>query len=413
MKIIAFVIIVFISLDSFGQNRFNESFENSDYIDYKCGIFYSSNASFSFYSDSTFLFLQLKQDYDAFSESYSSGQYSLHNDTVILKSLKNDSNLVQYNNFERKHKNGRDLISEYYVFYDFSGKKLLLNNNTLKADTILGCFDNFYSNKLKKKISISVNCIIPSNIFPSKSDLLIKPKDSTFYVYQKIGRYTHSFEPLKQNDTIIIYDVDSSRFIVKSYKYRDYLKPDTIIYSKQDRLESILKYSIIPHESCPNDLIKGVNIGDLDYSYGIPINIKTYVKEHTELSFKKCQKMLLCANFFEDLKVSYSDSIELICKPNQVFELMNIIGIKYVNEIFTTFKFSPIFKKQKNKSDFLISKPGFSNDKIFALITMKSNRVNEPTRTLLFERRMYNYELIGEITDKEIKLNDKTFFIEK
>jgi hypothetical protein len=413
MKIIAFLIIGIISADLYGQGRFNETFENFDYIDYKCGIFYTRDAKFCFYPDSAFLFLQLKRNYDALIESYSSGQYSLHNDTIILTSLKNDSNLVQCNYFERKHKNGRDIIPENSGFNDFSEKKLFLDNGTLKADTLLGYFDSFYSNRLKKKIGITVNCIIPFNISPSKSDLLIKPKDSTFYVYQKTGKYTHPFGPLKLNDTILIMDVDSSIFIVKSYKYRDFLKPDTIIYSKHDKLEFTLKYSTIPHESCPNDIIKAVNIGDLDYSFGVPVNIKTYVKEHTGLSTRKCLKMLLNSNLFEGLKVSYSDSIELKYQPNQIFELMNMMGIRYVNEIFTKYK-SPFEKKKyKRKNDYLISMPGFSNDKLFALITIQSIKDKETSRTLLFERRIYDYELIGELTDNELNLKGKSYFIEK
>ncbi len=395
------LLLLSINLILSGQNNFSGSFSNSNYYETKIGR-NSCDVTFRLFEDSTFTYLEHHFHLDCISDYYSYGRYSIEDDTIVLRSVMNDPSVKVLDKFSIKHKNSGILWIMDYNWKDISEIKLFRENKIIMTDTVLGHFTFFLDSDIRERKKISIEIEIPSNIEKYYADsTLIFP--NRFTVFQEYRGNTYRGD-INRNDSLYIWDVDSSLTIVRA---NNYYTTDTIIVYGKKNIHSKLKYNNINLPS-PNQYNNSIN------HYILPDKIgktrKDYVLKKSTLSYKNCTKLLLRSDFFNKNRISLSDSLKISFNVTQLFELMNSLGSGYTSEILDDNLNSDVFLKSKKNPDFYVSKPAFTKDKIFAIVRV--NKIDcDYDRYYLFERRKYDYVLIGELTNKIKSVNASMFIM--
>jgi hypothetical protein len=409
MKKIIFTILLSIAgILGSGQNNFYGTFTNSDfYLD--CPGYSSFNETFYLYKDSSFLYDSYTCYTDAIIRSYSHGRYVINDSIIEFKSLEYDPyvKVDDQDKYLIKHKNGNNLIIAEYRRSNISRMKLEIKNGILRRKSGFGHLRFFMNTDKKVQKKISTRIDLPIIIKDFFSDSVAFHPDE-FSVFQKIENVTHHLGDIQSNDSITVWDVDSSLFIIKSKYYPSYFTCDTLIYTNKN-LNVVLKYNnhkppTLNQHRPPCSKIAYASVSRLIWG----IDERAYVLKKDKLSHKKCSKMLSKSDFFKNNRISYTDSFDISLNNDQLFLMMNKFGSNYMSEMLNDNLSSENFLKKKNNPDLRVSKPAFSNNKIYAVIRVL-NTTHNSDKHYIFERRMFDYELIGILTDKIEKVNYAMF----
>ena len=385
-----------------GQQNFSGFFSNADYSA-SCTGRKSCSITFRFFENSTFTYIEHHFHYDAISSYYSHGQYSMKDDTIVLKSLLNDPCIKVLNGFSIEHKSAGVLSIMDDQWKDISGVKLFRENKLIRTDTILGHFSFFLNLNIRKRKKVSVEFEMPSNIKQHYTDsTLILP--DRFSVFQKYKGITYPLGEVTDNDSLYVWDLDSSLIFVQTNTLSSYFGSDTILYSRNN-IHCKFYYNNIKLPS-PNQHFK------CKPPYNLPVKIgntrKDYVLERSKLSNNKCIKLLLRSDFFKNNRISFSDSLRIGFSVAQLFELMNRFGSNYISEILDDSLRPDIFFKSENNPAYIISNPAFTNDKVFAIVRVKKTGCDYD-KYYFFERRRSHYILIGTLGEKIERVNLSMF----
>ncbi len=381
------------------QNVFCQSSISRYFVSYEI----QNKSPIVLYNDSTFFIVT--------NNWVSSGYYSLKNDTITLKPLKNDTNIKVVDIFSIKYKDDVFYSEGYKPYKDLSKVKLIINKDVLiplTKNRKLFMTDFFLSGKKRKKIKINVNFILPELIAKSCNKSSIDTSDY-FIIKQYYKNKTILNKTTDISKPLYVFDIDSSIIVISPKNMYLYFSPYKQYLSSSDSVISssfmfIFKKAPLQYYEIG---FRGFKIQTL-YPNS-PILDKLLKKKYTDDSYKKCTKQLMKSDYFHHKKVSFSDSLKINCNEDKFNFNSFLFGIGYVylQELIEDYNISENYIKYKKNASIFVSKPAFTKNKLFALIKIKNIAENKE-KYLLFERRLKKYQLIATINEYEIKLHNKS-----